>query len=53
MKTVSKLPAQVFGISQDYNTLDLPKSQEVIGRLFHSAFAVHGLRKKLQHWQIT
>ena len=33
MNTVSKLPAQVLGISQDYNNLDLPKSQEVIGRL--------------------
>lgn len=33
MRTVSKLPAQVFGISQDYATLELPKSQEVIGRL--------------------
>jgi len=33
MNTVSKLPAQVLGISQDYNNLDLPKSQEVVGRL--------------------
>lgn len=33
MKTVSNLPAQVLGISQDYNNLQLPKSQEVIGRL--------------------
>jgi 8-amino-3,8-dideoxy-alpha-D-manno-octulosonate transaminase len=33
MSTVSKLPAQVFGIPQDYATMQLPKSQEVIGRL--------------------
>ena len=33
MRTASKLPAQVFGCSQDYNTMELPKSQEVIGRL--------------------
>ena len=33
MKTVSRLPAEAFGISQDYNNLHLPKSQEVIGRL--------------------
>ena len=33
MSTVSKLPAQVFGIPQDYNNLQLPKTQEVIGRL--------------------
>ncbi len=33
MATVSKLPAEVLGIPQDYNDLQLPKSQEVIGRL--------------------
>jgi 8-amino-3,8-dideoxy-alpha-D-manno-octulosonate transaminase len=33
MSTVSKLPAQVLGIPQDYNNLQLPKTQEVIGRL--------------------
>ena len=33
MSTVSKLPAQVFGIPQDYTMLELPKSQKVIGRL--------------------
>jgi 8-amino-3,8-dideoxy-alpha-D-manno-octulosonate transaminase len=33
MSTVSKLPAQVLGMPQDYNTLHLPKSQEVIGKL--------------------
>ena len=33
MKTASALPAQVLGMSQDYNNLHLPKSQEVVGRL--------------------
>ena len=33
MSTVSKLPAQVLGMPQDYATMQLPKSQEVIGRL--------------------
>lgn len=33
MKTVAKLPAESFGIPQDYNNLQLPKTQEVIGRL--------------------
>jgi len=33
MRTASPLPVQVLGAPQDYNNLDLPKSQEVIGRL--------------------
>jgi 8-amino-3,8-dideoxy-alpha-D-manno-octulosonate transaminase len=33
MTTVSKLPAQVFGIPQDYSNLQLPKTQEVVSRL--------------------
>jgi len=33
MRTVSKLPIQVLGAPQDYKTMQLPKSQEVIGRL--------------------
>lgn len=33
LQTCSKLPVQVLGASQDYNNLDLPKSQEVVGRL--------------------
>lgn len=33
MSTASKLPAEMFGMSQDYTALELPKSQEVIGRL--------------------
>jgi 8-amino-3,8-dideoxy-alpha-D-manno-octulosonate transaminase len=33
LKTAAKLPAEVFGTPQDYSNLQLPKSQEVIGRL--------------------
>jgi 8-amino-3,8-dideoxy-alpha-D-manno-octulosonate transaminase len=33
LKSASKLPIHLLGQSQDYKTLDLPKSQEVVGRL--------------------
>ena len=33
LSTVSKLPVQVLGASQDYQNLLLPKSQNVVGRL--------------------
>jgi 8-amino-3,8-dideoxy-alpha-D-manno-octulosonate transaminase len=33
MRTASKLNVQLLGAPQDYANLDLPKSQEVIGRL--------------------
>jgi len=33
LSTVSKLPAELFERSQNYNTMQLPKSQEVVGRL--------------------
>jgi 8-amino-3,8-dideoxy-alpha-D-manno-octulosonate transaminase len=33
MRTAAKLPVQVLGASQDYANLQLPKAQEVIGRL--------------------
>ncbi|MBA3664905.1 MAG: aminotransferase class I/II-fold pyridoxal phosphate-dependent enzyme [Bacteroidetes bacterium] len=33
LQTVSKLPAQILERSQDYNTMTLPKTQEVVGRL--------------------
>jgi len=33
LKSASKLPIHLLGQSQDYNTLQLPKSQEVVGRL--------------------
>jgi 8-amino-3,8-dideoxy-alpha-D-manno-octulosonate transaminase len=33
LKTASKLAVEIVGAPQDYNNLELPKSQEVIGRL--------------------
>jgi 8-amino-3,8-dideoxy-alpha-D-manno-octulosonate transaminase len=33
LSTVARLPAELVDRSQDYNTMQLPKSQEVIGRL--------------------
>jgi 8-amino-3,8-dideoxy-alpha-D-manno-octulosonate transaminase len=33
LQTVSKLPAQIIERSQDYTKMQLPKSQEVVGRL--------------------
>lgn len=33
MRTAATLPVEKFGSSQDYNALELPKSQEVVGRL--------------------
>jgi len=33
MRTASKLPIELLGAPQDYGNLQLPKSQEVIGRL--------------------
>jgi len=33
MRTVSALPAEKFGIPQDYTNLNLPESQSVVGRL--------------------
>ncbi len=33
LKTVSKLPIEIFGAPQDYKNLNLPKTQETIGRL--------------------
>ena len=33
LKTASKLAIQVLGAPQDYNNLELPKTQEVVGRL--------------------
>ena len=33
MRTAAKLPVELFGSPQDYANLELPKSQEVVGRL--------------------
>ena len=33
LKTASKLPIQLLGAPQDYNNLQIPKTQEIVGRL--------------------
>jgi 8-amino-3,8-dideoxy-alpha-D-manno-octulosonate transaminase len=33
MQTASKLAIQILGAPQDYKNLNIPKSQEVVGRL--------------------
>jgi 8-amino-3,8-dideoxy-alpha-D-manno-octulosonate transaminase len=33
LKTAAKLPIHILGAPQDYTTMQLPKAQEVIGRL--------------------
>ncbi len=33
LQTVSKLPVQISGSSQDYNNLNLPQTQDIVGRL--------------------
>lgn len=33
LKTAARLPVELLGVPQDYTKLELPKSQEVIGRL--------------------
>ncbi len=33
MRTASKLPVEILGSSQDYQSMDLPATQQVIGRL--------------------
>jgi 8-amino-3,8-dideoxy-alpha-D-manno-octulosonate transaminase len=33
LKTAARLPIQILGAPQDYKNLQLPKSQEVVGRL--------------------
>jgi len=33
LNTAAKLAIEVFGTPQDYNNLNLPKTQEVVGRL--------------------
>lgn len=33
MRTISKLPIEILGAPQDYKNLQLPKTQEVVGRL--------------------
>ncbi len=54
LKTAARLPVEILGAPQDYTKLDLPKSQEVIGRLISFGIRctwteeeVHELAKKI------
>jgi 8-amino-3,8-dideoxy-alpha-D-manno-octulosonate transaminase len=48
MRTTSKLAVQVLGAPQDYANLDLPKSQEVIGRLISFGVRVTWTQTELE-----
>jgi 8-amino-3,8-dideoxy-alpha-D-manno-octulosonate transaminase len=48
MSTASKLAVQVLGAPQDYANLDLPKSQEVIGRLISFGVRVTWTQTELE-----
>ena len=54
LKTAARLPIEILGAPQDYTNLDLPKSQEVIGRLISFGIRctwtedeIHALAKKI------
>ena len=48
LRTASKLAVQVLGAPQDYANLDLPKSQEVIGRLISFGVRVTWTQTELE-----
>lgn len=48
MRTASKLAVQVLGAPQDYATVELPKSQEVIGRLISFGVRVTWTQTELE-----
>jgi 8-amino-3,8-dideoxy-alpha-D-manno-octulosonate transaminase len=48
LRTASKLAVQVLGAPQDYVHLDLPKSQEVIGRLISFGVRVTWTQTELE-----
>lgn len=48
MHTASKLAIQVLGAPQDYTNLDLPKSQEVVGRLISFGIRVTWTQTELE-----
>lgn len=48
MHTASKLAIQVLGAPQDYTNLDLPKSQEVVGRLISFGVRVTWTQTELE-----
>lgn len=49
LKTVAKLPIQVLGAPQDYNNLQIPKSQEVVGRLISFGIRVTWTEEDLKN----
>ena len=48
MRTASKLTVELLGAPQDYANLDLPKSQEVIGRLISFGVRVTWTQTELE-----
>jgi 8-amino-3,8-dideoxy-alpha-D-manno-octulosonate transaminase len=48
MDTASKLPIEVLGGAQDYTNLDLPKSQETVGRLISFGVRVTWTQAELE-----
>jgi len=48
LQTVSKLPVQLFDKSQDYTKLNLPKSQEVVGRLISFSVKVSWTEEQMK-----
>lgn len=49
LKTVAKLPIQILGAPQDYNNLQIPKSQEVVGRLISFGIRVTWTEEDLKN----
>jgi len=49
MQTASKLTVQLTGSSQDYTSLDLPKSQEVVGRLVSFGIRCTWSEEEIKH----
>lgn len=48
LETVSKLPAQILERSQDYTKLNLPKTQEVVGRLISFSVKVSWTEEQMK-----
>jgi 8-amino-3,8-dideoxy-alpha-D-manno-octulosonate transaminase len=48
LQTVSKLPAQILERSQDYTKLNLPKTQEVVGRLISFSVKVSWTEQQMK-----
>lgn len=48
LQTVSNLPAQILERSQNYNTMELPKTQEVVGRLISFSVKVSWTEEQMK-----